>query len=151
MSKVDEKFDTEDKVNVAMKAFKIIGMVILGIAAAFLFGLVIMWLWNWLMPLIFGLPEVTYWQGIGLLILSSILFGRMGGGSPDSKKKDKVKNPIKEEIKEQIRKEIAKEFEKECGKEDGEANSGYEKTYDEWWEAEGKQSFEEYAKRSEEE
>jgi hypothetical protein len=151
MSKSDIKFDTDDKVNIAMKALKITGMVILGIGAAFLFGLVIMWLWNWLMPLIFGLPEVTYWQGIGLLILSSILFGRLGGGSSDSKKKDKGRNPIKEEIKEQIRKEMAKEFEKEREKESKESNSGYEKTYDEWWEAEGKQSFEEYAKKNEEE
>jgi hypothetical protein len=149
MSKIDEKFDKDDKVNIAMKALKITGMVVLGIGAAFLFGLVIMWLWNWLMPLIFGLPEVTYWQGLGLLILSSILFGRLGGSSAESKKKDK--SPIKEQIKKQIRKEIAKEFEKESGEENKEANSGYEKAYEEWWEAEGKESFEKYAKRNEEE
>jgi hypothetical protein len=149
MSKTDERFDKDDKVNIAMKALKIIGMVILGIGAAFLFGLVIMWLWNWLMPLIFGLPEVTYWQGLGLLILSSILFGRLGGSSSESKKKDK--SAVKDEIKKQIREEIAKEFEKENGEENKQANSGYEKAYEEWWEAEGKQSFEKYAKRSEEE
>lgn len=134
----------------AMKVLKITGMTILGIGAAFLFGLVIMWLWNWLMPLIFGLPEVTYWQGIGLLILSSILFGRLGGSSSDSKKEKKSKGSVKEQIKEEIRKEFAKEFEKECGKEDKESNSDYEEAYEEWWEAEGRQSFEKYAKKSEE-
>ncbi len=149
--KFDEKFDTEDKVNIAMKVLKVIGMVILGIAAAFLFGLVIMWLWNWLMPLIFGLPKVTYWQGIGLLILSSILFGRLGGGSSDSKKKDKKdKGSVKEQIKEEIRNELTKELEKDREKESEEANSDYEKVYDEWWEAQGKESFEKYAKKSEE-
>jgi hypothetical protein len=33
-----------------------------------------MWLWNWLMPVIFGLPEISVWQALGLNILSGILF-----------------------------------------------------------------------------
>ena len=32
-----------------------------------------MWLWNWLMPTIFGLKEITFWQTIGLQILLHIL------------------------------------------------------------------------------
>ncbi|RPI21304.1 MAG: hypothetical protein EHM61_25090 [Acidobacteria bacterium] len=45
------------------------------------FGFVVMSLWNWLMPAIFGLREIGYWQAWGLMILSRILFGgfRMGG------------------------------------------------------------------------
>ena len=31
-------------------------------------------LWNWLMPIIFKLPELTFWQSIGLLALVSIPF-----------------------------------------------------------------------------
>ncbi len=31
-------------------------------------------LWNWLMPSIFGLHTITYWQGLGLMALSWILF-----------------------------------------------------------------------------
>lgn len=31
-------------------------------------------LWNWLMPEIFGLTEITMWQALGLMLLSSILF-----------------------------------------------------------------------------
>ncbi|MGO8692762.1 MAG: hypothetical protein ACLQMF_03725 [Rectinemataceae bacterium] len=46
--------------------------VIAGLAA--LFGFVFMWLWNALMPRIFGLPSIGYWEGWGLVILSSILF-----------------------------------------------------------------------------
>lgn len=62
----------------------IAGWVILGIAAAIgffiLFGYIVMWLWNGLVPEIFNLPEVTYWQAVGLLILFKIFFGGFGGG-----------------------------------------------------------------------
>jgi hypothetical protein len=37
-------------------------------------GAVTMWLWNGLMPAIFRLPEIGFWQAIGLLVLSQILF-----------------------------------------------------------------------------
>ena len=43
------------------------------------FGFVTMWLWNYLMPMIFHLPEITFWQTIGLLVLSRLLLGGMGG------------------------------------------------------------------------
>ena len=45
-----------------------------------LFGEIVMHLWNWLMPAIFGLKIITFWQAIGLLILARILVGGMGGG-----------------------------------------------------------------------
>jgi hypothetical protein len=44
-------------------------------AGVTLFGFVVMHLWNWLMPMIFGLGIITFWQALGLLILSKILFG----------------------------------------------------------------------------
>lgn len=46
-------------------------------------GQVTMLLWNWLAPALFGLPQVTFWQALGLLALCRILFGGfgMGGGS----------------------------------------------------------------------
>ena len=37
-----------------------------------------MWLWNWLMPEIFGLTRITLLQAVGLEILCSILF-KAGG------------------------------------------------------------------------
>jgi hypothetical protein len=45
---------------------------------------VVMSLWNWLMPALFGLRVITFWQALGLLIFSRILFGRFGrpGGRP---------------------------------------------------------------------
>lgn len=38
-----------------------------------LVGFPLMILWNWLMPVIFGLPEIGFWQAIGLNLLSVIL------------------------------------------------------------------------------
>ena len=35
-------------------------------------------LWNWLMPVIFGLPEISVFQSAGLLLLTSLLFEKAG-------------------------------------------------------------------------
>jgi hypothetical protein len=37
-------------------------------------GAVTMWLWNWLMPALFKLPPIGFWQAVGILLLSHILF-----------------------------------------------------------------------------
>jgi hypothetical protein len=47
--------------------------------AATVFSFVVMWLWNWLMPAIFGLHTISFWQALGLLVLSKILFGGFHG------------------------------------------------------------------------
>jgi hypothetical protein len=39
------------------------------------FGQGVYHLWNWLMPTLFRLPAITYWQSVGLLALSWLLFG----------------------------------------------------------------------------
>ncbi|SRR5260221_2135666 len=46
-----------------------------------LFGFGVMSLWNWLMPLLFGIHTVTFWQAIGVLVLSRILFDGFHGRS----------------------------------------------------------------------
>lgn len=43
-------------------------------------GWVTMRLWNWLMPVIFGLTMISFWQAVGLLVLSKILFSGFGKG-----------------------------------------------------------------------
>jgi len=45
-----------------------------------LFGFGTMHLWNWLVPMLFHGPIITFYQAIGLLILSKILFGGFGKG-----------------------------------------------------------------------
>lgn len=39
------------------------------------FSFVVMMLWNHLMPQVFGLPEISFWQALFMLLLSRILFG----------------------------------------------------------------------------
>jgi len=61
------------------KVIKIVGVVILGIITvavlAIVFGVFVKWLWNALMPAVFGLPEIGYWQAVGLVVLTHIFFG----------------------------------------------------------------------------
>lgn len=38
-------------------------------------GYVTMMLWNWLMPALFGLPSIVFWQAMGILVLAKIIFG----------------------------------------------------------------------------
>jgi hypothetical protein len=60
---------------------KVKKMIVMGLGGFFLFvflafilGFFIMILWNWLMPTLFALPEISYWQAWGLFILSKLLF-----------------------------------------------------------------------------
>ena len=41
-------------------------------------GEVVMRLWNWLLPTLFGWRPITFWQALGLLALCRILFGGFG-------------------------------------------------------------------------
>lgn len=81
------------------KVFKIIGFVLLGIIAvtalAILFGLIVQWLWNALMPNIFNLPEVSYWQAVGLVVLSHIFFGSHNTFSNRASRREKIRQKVK--------------------------------------------------------
>ena len=56
---------------------------ILGIALfIFIGGEVVMHLWNWLTPALFGWRQVTFWQALGILALCRILVGGHGLRSP---------------------------------------------------------------------
>ncbi len=61
-----------------MKALKIIGMVVVKLACVGLYVFVVMQLWNWLMPYVFGITELTFWQTLGVLLLCKLLF--LGNG-----------------------------------------------------------------------
>jgi len=52
----------------------------LGIIAFIIIGgEVVLHLWNWLLPPLFGWRLITFWQALGLLLLARILFGGFGG------------------------------------------------------------------------
>ncbi len=57
--------------------FAVLGVV--GVAVfALAFGWLVMILWNWVMPSIFHLGEITYWEAFGLTILGKLIFGGLG-------------------------------------------------------------------------
>jgi hypothetical protein len=63
---------------------RVLRFVIFVFLAALLFGFGVMWLWNYLMPGLFGLHTISFWQALAILVLSRILFcgfhGRHGFG-----------------------------------------------------------------------
>lgn len=107
---------------------EIVGIIIFGAIAitglAILFGFILMWLWNWLMPEIFGLTTLTYWQAVGLFILLKILIGGCGSGSSKSSKSSK----------DTCKKESKTDFSKW-------------KHYDEFWKDEGDDYYKRYVDR----
>jgi len=52
-----------------------IKVALVGTLAIVVFGFVVMGLWNWLMPALFGWRLITFWQALGLVVLSKTLFG----------------------------------------------------------------------------
>jgi hypothetical protein len=63
-----------------MKVFKILKVITFVLLFVAIGGLVVMNLWNWLIPAIFGLKVISFTQALGLLVLSKILFGGFGRG-----------------------------------------------------------------------
>jgi hypothetical protein len=62
-----------------MRAVRVLKFLVIGVLAATLFTFVVRGLWNWLMPGLFGWHLITFWQALGILILSKILFGGFRG------------------------------------------------------------------------
>jgi hypothetical protein len=58
----------------------IVKFMVFGVLALVLIGLVTQTLWNWLVPVLFTGPVITFWQALGLLLLSKILFWSFGKG-----------------------------------------------------------------------
>lgn len=108
----------------------IAGWILLGITAAIafaiLFGYLVMWLWNNLIPDIFGLGEINYWQAIGLFILAKILCGGFGGSSSNSSAHKKQRKCSDNELKKsKIKWEL----------------------YDKFWQEEGESAYQDFIKR----
>ena len=59
--------------------FKVVFMIIAASVFILLFGYGFMLLWNWLMPDVFGLPMLTYWKAVGILVMAKLLFGNLEG------------------------------------------------------------------------
>ena len=61
------------------RGLRFAAMAAMGLLALTVFGFVVMNLWNWLAPAVFGGRMVTFWQALGLLVLARILFGGWHG------------------------------------------------------------------------
>jgi hypothetical protein len=49
--------------------------IVTALLLAFLVSFPVMFLWNAIMPLVFDLPVITFWQSLGLCIMLRLLFG----------------------------------------------------------------------------
>lgn len=121
-----------------VKFFRILTLVIGGLLLAGLFGLVfgyfVMLLWNWLMPAIFGLGTITFWQAFGVIVLAKLIFAPFGGHHPHKEeKRDHFRNWVHGGVP---------PWKTKCG-------NGFSKWkyYHEYWEDEGKNAYDEYVKR----
>ena len=70
------------------KVRRIIGWVFVGVIVAcffaLIFGFLVKWLWGFTLSPLFNLPQPTYWQAVGLIILGKLLFGGVGHSHKDS-------------------------------------------------------------------
>ena len=61
------------------------------------FGAIVMLLWNLLIPGILGFASINFWEALGLLVLTRILFGRFVPGRMFmGRKEGRDRNPIRE-------------------------------------------------------
>ncbi len=114
------------------KGLRIVSMVVVGLVTAaalgLVFGIFVRELWNWLMPELFGLKTITYWQAFGIVLLGHLVFGGHGGGDKESKSNKHHRRSA------------------HCGDDDNfKDGSQHWKYYDEWWQGEGKQRFLDFA------
>ncbi len=120
----------------AYKGLRILGIAIIGLVTAVIFGLLFGFfverIWNWLMPSLFKLGKITYWQAFALVILARLIFGSFGHSHGDahhypSHHYPRDRYPHRWHYYE-YRKENLKDW--QC--------------YDLWWREEGKDAFENY-------
>lgn len=102
-----------------------------------LLGVGLVLLWNWLMPTIFGFGEINFIQGIGLLVLSKILFGgiKMKSGGNQKIRQTQIKNALKEVLAESKPEQAPYD-----------SNEEVDELYETWWTEEGEAYFDDFIK-----
>jgi hypothetical protein len=75
MLQTNEEHNMSKKKWIYLAPLAVLAMVLF----AWLGGELVMHLWNWLLPSLFGWRQITFWQAFGLLALCRILFGGWGG------------------------------------------------------------------------
>ena len=59
-------------------------IVLIIVVAAIAFTIPVYFLWNWIMPIVFGLPTVTIWEALGISLLANCLTRNNSTGSSKS-------------------------------------------------------------------
>ena len=123
----------------ARKLTRIVGWVVAGLAmacvVALVFGLLVVWLWGVTLTPLFHIPQPSYWQAVGLIILGKLLFGGFGhphGGPSHSSRQRKWHDRF-----EGRRPGCPPFFHQDRENDD----------YHEFWETEGRQAFEAFLER----
>jgi hypothetical protein len=94
----DKKWDGEtwwDDRSLAQKIGLGFGLALLAVGLFFLYGWLVMSLWNWLMPALFRLPTMDFWQAIGLPLLIMLLFMGVGSNNGEKHKDRKRKRELR--------------------------------------------------------
>lgn len=120
---------TERKV--ARIAGAVVSGLVLACVIAFIFGFLVKWLWGATLTPLLGVPRLTYWQAVGLIILAKILFGGIGH---HHKRSD---YPFRHTARHPW-------FHEFPGKNMDFFNFHHRKGFREYWEKEGKKAFEDY-------
>jgi hypothetical protein len=114
---------------------------------ALIFGWVIMVLWNALMPQLFGLAILSFWQSVGLALLARLLFGasHMGKHHWRHKRWHHGHGCCDDNYQGHNSHGYGHKF-GDCG-----CGSGRWQYYEKYWEEVGEKSFKEYVNLKEEE
>lgn len=60
--------------SVVVISFAVMGMIVAAIVGGLLSAIPVWLLWNAVIPSIFGLPSIGFWQALGLSLLCAFLF-----------------------------------------------------------------------------
>lgn len=112
------------------------GGLLFALVLAFIFGFFVRLIWNGIMPGLFGVSVLTYWQSFGLVLLTRMLFGSWG----------------------QVTRGVPPGVHLHAGEESlatiglgGTLRSSRHRRagYSDWWREEGKRAFDEYVAKQE--
>lgn len=81
----------KDRYNKQWKARKAIGIFFMVIFFLSLFSFIVMWLWNAILPGVIHVSPINFWQSLGILVLSKILFSGFGRGGGWQRKRQEWK------------------------------------------------------------
>ena len=128
------------------RGLRIILMFLGGLILAGFFALIFGWLvellWNWLMPNLFNLKGITYWQAVGIMLLAKLIFGGLGRHPRPGRGYQKFPYPWRPRCGARGEWDWQDKNWKPGG------SYRYWRYYDDYWKEEGKKAFEDYLERT---